>query len=80
MRSSQHDLMWRQLLPKVRKHDEPLQVQLCTAFVTAMLEGRLPAGTRLESKKKSPALLSKAGLFLSGQLSARKSVATQTAL
>ena len=51
MRSSQHDLMWRQLLPKVRKHDEPLQVQLCTAFVTAMLEGRLPAGTRLPSSR-----------------------------
>lgn len=51
MRSSQHDLMWRQLLPKVRKHDEPLQVQLCTAFVTAMLEGRLPGGTRLPSSR-----------------------------
>ena len=34
------------------QHDEPLQVQLRSAFVTAMLEGRLPAGTRLESKKK----------------------------
>ena len=51
MRASQHDLMWRQLLPTVRKHDEPLQVQLCTAFVTAMLEGRLPAGTRLPSSR-----------------------------
>ena len=51
MRSSQHDLMWRQLLPKVRKHDEPLQVQLCTAFVTAMLDGRLPGGTRLPSSR-----------------------------
>ena len=51
MRSSQHDLMWRQLLPKVHRHDEPLQVQLCTAFVTAMLEGRLPAGTRLPSSR-----------------------------
>ena len=52
MRSSQHDLMWRQLLPKVRKHDEPLQVQLCTAFVTAMLDGRLPGGTRLPSSRE----------------------------
>lgn len=51
MRTSQHDLMWRQLLPTVRKHDEPLQVQLCTAFVTAMLEGRLPGGTRLPSSR-----------------------------
>ena len=51
MRSSQHDLMWRQLLPKVRKHDEPLQVQLCTAFVTAMLDGRLSGGTRLPSSR-----------------------------
>ena len=51
MRSSQHDLMWRQLLPKVRRHDEPLQVQLCTAFVTAMLDGRLPGGTRLPSSR-----------------------------
>ena len=33
--------MWRQLLPKVRKHDEPLQVQLCTAFVTAIVGGAL---------------------------------------
>ena len=32
--------------------DEPLQVQLCSAFVTAMLEGHLPAGMRQGSKKK----------------------------
>jgi GntR family transcriptional regulator/MocR family aminotransferase len=41
--------MWRQLLPKTRRNDEPLQVQLCTAFVTAILDGRLPAGARLPS-------------------------------
>ncbi|WP_202978026.1 PLP-dependent aminotransferase family protein [Pseudomonas nabeulensis] len=48
-RTGKHDLMWRQLLPKARRNDEPLQVQLCVAFVTAILDGRLPAGTRLPS-------------------------------
>lgn len=48
-RTGKHDLMWRQLLPKARRNDEPLQVQLCTAFVTAILDGRLPAGSRLPS-------------------------------
>ena len=49
IRAGKHDLMWRQLLPKARRNDEPLQVQLCTAFVTAILDGRLPAGARLPS-------------------------------
>ena len=43
--------------------DEPLQVQLCSAFVTAMLEGRLPAGTRLESQKKAPRFFRRRGFF-----------------
>ncbi|MDZ3991892.1 PLP-dependent aminotransferase family protein [Pseudomonas sp. Teo4] len=49
MRNSRHDLMWKQLLPETRRNDDPLQVQLSTAFVNAILDGRLLAGSRLPS-------------------------------
>lgn len=49
MRNSRLDLMWKQLLPATRQHDDPLQVQLGTAFVNAILDGRLLAGSRLPS-------------------------------
>lgn len=49
MRNSRHDLMWKQLLPQARRNDDPLQVQLSTAFVNAILDGRLLAGSRLPS-------------------------------
>ncbi|MDE1179101.1 PLP-dependent aminotransferase family protein [Paraburkholderia sp.] len=49
---SEHDLMWRQLLPVPERGSAPLQVQLRTALVNAILDGRLPAGLRLPSGRE----------------------------
>src|SRR5471030_2873190 len=44
--------MWRQLLPKPDRSAAPLQVQLRTALVNAVLDGRLPEGLRLPSGRE----------------------------
>ncbi|WP_322103201.1 PLP-dependent aminotransferase family protein [Paraburkholderia sp. J41] len=54
MRLGEYELMWRQLLP-ARLHagdGPPLQVQLRTALVGAILDGRLPTGLRLPSGRE----------------------------
>ncbi|PXW23965.1 MocR-like pyridoxine biosynthesis transcription factor PdxR [Paraburkholderia caballeronis] len=50
MRGGEYELMWRQLLPA--RDGSPLQVQLRTALVNAMLDGRLPIGLRLPSGRE----------------------------
>lgn len=52
MRLSEHELMWRQLLPAPTRNAAPLQVQLRTALVNAILDGRLPVGLRLPSGRE----------------------------
>lgn len=52
MRSTEHELMWRQLLPIPERSAAPLQVQLRTALVNAVLDGRLPEGLRLPSGRE----------------------------
>ncbi|KLU25184.1 GntR family transcriptional regulator [Caballeronia mineralivorans PML1(12)] len=52
MRSSDHELMWQQLLAKPAHNAAPLQVQLRTALVNAILDGRLPVGLRLPSGRE----------------------------
>lgn len=60
MRQGEYDLMWRQLLP-ARLHERdgsPLQVQLRTALVGAILDGRLPVGLRVPSGRELAQLAS----------------------
>jgi GntR family transcriptional regulator/MocR family aminotransferase len=52
VRSSDHELMWQQLLAKPARNAAPLQVQLRTALVNAILDGRLPVGLRLPSGRE----------------------------
>src|SRR3981189_1650999 len=52
VRSSDHELMWQQLLAKPVRNAAPLQVQLRTALVNAILDGRLPVGLRLPSGRE----------------------------
>lgn len=52
MRLSEHELMWRQLLPTPARDATPLQVQLRTSLVNAILDGRLPVGLRLPSGRE----------------------------
>lgn len=49
---NEHELMWRQLLPLPERHAGLLQVQLRTALVNAILDGRLPVGLRLPSGRE----------------------------
>lgn len=56
MLGDEHDLMWRQLLPPPERGSTPLQVQLRTALVTAILDGRLPPGLRMPSSRDLSAL------------------------
>lgn len=56
MRTTEHELMWRQLLPKPERSAAPLQVQLRTALVNAVLDGRLPEGLRLPSGREMATL------------------------
>ncbi|WP_144138248.1 PLP-dependent aminotransferase family protein [Paraburkholderia sp. BCC1884] len=58
MHRSEHDLMWQQLLPTPARGGTPLQVQLRTALVNAILDGRLPAGLRLPSGRELATLAS----------------------
>ncbi len=52
MRNGEHELMWRQLLAAPAPEGALLQVQLRTALVGAMLDGRLPPGLRLPSGRE----------------------------
>jgi len=56
MHNKEHDLMWQQLLAGVQRGTTPLQVQLRTLFVTAILDGRLRPGLRLPSGRELAAL------------------------
>jgi GntR family transcriptional regulator/MocR family aminotransferase len=56
MRCGEHELMWRQLLGSPARGGTLLQVQLRTALVNAMLDGRLPPGLRLPSGRDLAAL------------------------
>jgi GntR family transcriptional regulator / MocR family aminotransferase len=60
VRQGEYELMWRQLLPqKLHARDgSPLQVQLRTALVNAILDGRLPVGLRLPSGRELAVLAS----------------------
>jgi GntR family transcriptional regulator / MocR family aminotransferase len=60
VRQGEYELMWRQLLP-AQLHERggsPLQVQLRTALVGAILDGRLPAGLRVPSGRELAQLAS----------------------
>lgn len=52
MHGEEHELMWRQLLAPLRRGATPLQVQLRTLFVRAILDRRLQGGQRLPSGRE----------------------------
>ena len=57
MRLSEHALFWQQLLPPLERDSTPLQVQLRTVLVNAILDGRLPVGVKLPSGRELATLL-----------------------
>ncbi|MHB1669821.1 MocR-like pyridoxine biosynthesis transcription factor PdxR [Thiomonas sp.] len=57
MSSSEHELMWLQLLQTPARGAVPLQLQLRTALVNAILDGRLQAGLCLPSGRELAALV-----------------------
>jgi len=56
MHGETYELMWQQLLSSLERSATPLQVQLRTVLVNAILDGRLPAGLRLPSGRTLAAL------------------------
>lgn len=63
MRYTDHELMWRQIFPVLERQAQaqlglPLQAQLRTALVNAILDGRLPVGLRLPSSRELAMLVS----------------------
>ena len=58
MRPTDHELFWQQLLPRLDRDSMPLQLQLRTALVNAILDGRLPVGLRLPSGREVANLVS----------------------
>ncbi len=57
MRYTEHELMWQQLLPPPARGTAPLQVQLRTGLVNAILDGRLSTGLRLPSGRELATLV-----------------------